>query len=404
MAAAVGGRDPAHHARPLAAEAGRADRREERRLDGHRQARPDAAPGARARARSCPQEIRYISAATDGRVERLVILPGAPVKPDSILLEMSNPELERDALDAESQLRAAQAELVNVRAQAERGRSWTSRPRPRPSRSDFHQARAPGRDERGPLQGGPRRRPDAQALEGPRRGARDAQRDRGEAPRQRRGRRRRPRSPSRRRTVEQLRALAAAEAVADGSAPRARRHRRRPAGAAASRSASASRPGTTLAKVAEPTKLKAQLKIAETQAKDVADRPAGLDRHAQRHRRREGLAHRPGRAERHGHRRRRARGRAAQGRAARPLGRRHDRARPAGGRPLRRPAGVRAGEEPGRPLPRRTRTATRPMRVKVRLGKSSVNTVEILEGLKPGDKVILSDMSAWDAYDRVRLK
>ena len=43
-------------------------------------------------------------------------------------------------------------------------------------------------------------------------------------------------------------------------------------------------------------------------------------------------------------------------------------------------------------------------RVKVRLGKSSVNTVEILEGLKPGDKVILSDMSAWDAYDRVRLK
>jgi HlyD family secretion protein len=44
------------------------------------------------------------------------------------------------------------------------------------------------------------------------------------------------------------------------------------------------------------------------------------------------------------------------------------------------------------------------VRVKVRLGKSSVNTVEILEGLKPGDKVILSDMSAWDAYDRVRLK
>ena len=42
------------------------------------------------------------------------------------------------------------------------------------------------------------------------------------------------------------------------------------------------------------------------------------------------------------------------------------------------------------------------VRVKVRLGKSSVNTVEILEGLKPGDKVILSDMSAWDAFDRVR--
>ena len=43
-------------------------------------------------------------------------------------------------------------------------------------------------------------------------------------------------------------------------------------------------------------------------------------------------------------------------------------------------------------------------RVKVKLGKNSVNTVEVLEGLKVGDKVILSDMSAWDAYDRVRLR
>ncbi|HEX7251970.1 MAG TPA: RND transporter, partial [Thermoanaerobaculia bacterium] len=43
-------------------------------------------------------------------------------------------------------------------------------------------------------------------------------------------------------------------------------------------------------------------------------------------------------------------------------------------------------------------------RVKVKLGKSSVNTVQVLEGIKPGDRVILSDMSAWDAFDRVRLK
>src|SRR5438874_13503319 len=43
-------------------------------------------------------------------------------------------------------------------------------------------------------------------------------------------------------------------------------------------------------------------------------------------------------------------------------------------------------------------------RVQVKLGKSSVNQVEILSGLKVGDTVILSDMSAWDAFDRVRLK
>jgi HlyD family secretion protein len=43
-------------------------------------------------------------------------------------------------------------------------------------------------------------------------------------------------------------------------------------------------------------------------------------------------------------------------------------------------------------------------RVQVKLGRSSVNTVEIVEGLKVGDRVILSDMSAWDAFDRVSLR
>ena len=43
-------------------------------------------------------------------------------------------------------------------------------------------------------------------------------------------------------------------------------------------------------------------------------------------------------------------------------------------------------------------------RVKVKLGRSSVNTIEVLAGLKVGDQVILSDMSAYDAYDRIRLK
>jgi multidrug efflux pump subunit AcrA (membrane-fusion protein) len=43
-------------------------------------------------------------------------------------------------------------------------------------------------------------------------------------------------------------------------------------------------------------------------------------------------------------------------------------------------------------------------RVSVRLGKSSVNTVEVLQGLATGDEVILSDMSRWDGVDRVRLR
>jgi len=43
-------------------------------------------------------------------------------------------------------------------------------------------------------------------------------------------------------------------------------------------------------------------------------------------------------------------------------------------------------------------------RTQVKLGKSSVNTIEVLSGLKVGDQVILSDMSAYDSYDRIRLK
>ena len=43
-------------------------------------------------------------------------------------------------------------------------------------------------------------------------------------------------------------------------------------------------------------------------------------------------------------------------------------------------------------------------RVQVRFGRSSANTVEIVSGLNAGDRVVLSDMSAWDSYDRVRLQ
>ena len=40
--------------------------------------------------------------------------------------------------------------------------------------------------------------------------------------------------------------------------------------------------------------------------------------------------------------------------------------------------------------------------MQVKLGRSSVNTIEILGGLEPGDWVILSDMSQWDSNDRIK--
>ncbi len=64
-----------------------------------------------------PEDIRWIPAQTDSRVDRIVIRPGAIVKPDSIILELSNPELQRDALDAEYQLKGAEADYANLKVQ-----------------------------------------------------------------------------------------------------------------------------------------------------------------------------------------------------------------------------------------------------------------------------------------------
>ena len=44
------------------------------------------------------------------------------------------------------------------------------------------------------------------------------------------------------------------------------------------------------------------------------------------------------------------------------------------------------------------------VRTPVKLGRSSVNSIEIVSGLQPGDQVILSDTSAWDAHERISLK
>ncbi len=61
-----------------------------------------------------PEEIRWISAQTDGRVEKIVVDAGARVTPDTVILELSNPELEQAAGDAELQLRALEAEYTDL--------------------------------------------------------------------------------------------------------------------------------------------------------------------------------------------------------------------------------------------------------------------------------------------------
>ncbi len=67
-----------------------------------------------------PEDTLLIPAATDGRIEKILIWPGTPVKPDSIILTMTNPELQTELLDAEYQVKAAEAKYKDLRVQLEK--------------------------------------------------------------------------------------------------------------------------------------------------------------------------------------------------------------------------------------------------------------------------------------------
>ena len=66
-----------------------------------------------------PEEIRWIPAETESRVERIRVLPGTRVEADTIIMELSNPQAEQEMVDAEWQLRAAEAELKNAHVKVE---------------------------------------------------------------------------------------------------------------------------------------------------------------------------------------------------------------------------------------------------------------------------------------------
>src|SRR5437870_10081556 len=69
-----------------------------------------------------PEEILWIPTLTAGRVERILVLPGAAVKADTVLGVLNNPEVEQAAFDVEWQLKAAEAELATLRVQLDTSR------------------------------------------------------------------------------------------------------------------------------------------------------------------------------------------------------------------------------------------------------------------------------------------
>ena len=66
-----------------------------------------------------PEDIRWIPATTQGRVDKIILRPGTTVKAESVILELSNPQLEQELHDAELKVRAAEATLANLRVQVQ---------------------------------------------------------------------------------------------------------------------------------------------------------------------------------------------------------------------------------------------------------------------------------------------
>ena len=346
-----------------------------------------------------PEEIRWIPARTQGRVERRLILPGAMVEPTSVILELSNPQLEANLRDAKSQMRAALARSTELEVQLESQRLDQEANAAR-VKAEFEQARLRAdRDEQLFAEGlvadidRQLSRVTAEELKN-------------------RNRIEQKRLAIAAKSIEAQ--LAVQTAAVDQTRDRLRlvqeqfddlRVKAGIRGVLQELPVEVGQqvtPGANLARVAQPDRLKAVIRIAETQAKDLEiGQVAKVDT-------------RNGVIEAHVARIDPA---AQNGTVTVDLALDGD--LPKGARPdltvdgtvelerledvlyVGRPAQGQSHSLVG--LFRLDRESDDARRAQVRLGRSSVNTVEIVEGLQEGDQVILSDTSAWDAFDRIRL-
>jgi HlyD family secretion protein len=346
-----------------------------------------------------PEEIRWIPALTEGRVERRVLEPGSEVKADSVVLELSNPELELTALEAESRLRAAEAAYTELKVRLESQRLDQQAAAAR-VQADYHQAKLRAdADEQLASDGliaditlqiskvtadelGNRNGIEQKRLEIARE-AMDAQL----AVQQAAVEQQRALARLRRSQFQALKVRAGIEGVLQVVPVEVGQR---------------VTPGTNLARVAQPGRLKAVVRVAETQAKDVQiGQKATIDT-------RNGVVA--------GHV---VRVDPSSQNGTVGVDLTFDGPLPKGARPdlsvdgtieLERLDNVLYVGRPAQGQPeslvglfRLEAGTSEANRVKVRLGRASVNTVEIVEGLKEGDQVVLSDTSAFDAHDRIRL-
>ncbi|HKQ91484.1 MAG TPA: HlyD family efflux transporter periplasmic adaptor subunit [Blastocatellia bacterium] len=347
-----------------------------------------------------PEEIRWIQAGVNGRIEKRTVKPGDTVREDTVLIEMSNPELERDALDAQTQLVAAEAELANQRVLL-RSQYLNQKAQAASVRADYTRAKIMSETDA--------------ALFNERVGSERTYRlSKSTAD-----------ELAERAQIEQERLEIAADSIKAQIAVYEARVRQFKAlydlrskqldalkvraglsGVVQDVAVQVGQQvtiGANLARVADPSKLKAEIRIAETQTRDIAFgqrveidmRNLGIvEGHVMR------IAPAP-----------------TQGTLAIDVA--LDGELPKGARPdmsvdgtieldrlkdilyVQRPA---SGQEQSViTLFKYVDDGKEAVRVQVKLGRSSVTDVEILEGLNVGDRVILSDTSQFDSVNRIRL-
>jgi HlyD family secretion protein len=346
-----------------------------------------------------PEDIRWIPANTEGRVEKINIWPGTPVEPDSVILELSSPELEQTAHDAESKATAAEAELTSLRATLQR-ELLDQESKTTAAHSAYEQAKMERQTNDQLARNGLIAELDYKKSK-----IKEEECQKSDEIEQKRLAFARdsiePQLASRQAAVDQARQLAKLRA----DQVEALHLRAGMSGVLQQLPVQIGqrvKVGDNLARVADPTRLKAQIKIAETQAKDIqVDQKAVIDT-------RNGTAN--------GHVTR-VDPAVEQGTVTVDVV--FDEPLPKGARPdlsvdgtielehlddviyVGRPAFGQENNTVG--MFKLVNGASEAVRTPVKLGKSSVNTIEILSGLQPGDQVILSDTSAWDSHDRIRL-
>ena len=351
-----------------------------------------------------PVDIRWVPASSAGRIERILVEAGQPVKADTVLIELSDPALEQDAIGAQALLEVEEANLENLRVQVESQR-LTQQAAVATAQANYNAARLDAEVNEDLGKSG--LAPDlvvkqAKAKAAELRKLFEIETERLEmtpqsakaqlAAQEAKVKQLRTQYQIKRQQVESLKVRAGIDGIVQ------RLGDTLPLQAGQQIAA-----GVNLARISNPVRLKAQVKIAETQTRDIAiGQSASIDT-------RNGII--PGHVSRVD---------PASENGTVTVDVALDGPLPRGARPDLSVDGTIQLDRledalfVGRPVNGQAESTISlfkvieggkgAVRVPVKLGRSSVSSIEILDGLRVGDQVILSDMSQYDRHDQVRLK